>query len=78
MKKFLGIVVLGLLLSNNAYANLSMIGSDDFWIGFVICIPIFIFMVFQMRKDNEPRDKARKKNKKKNQSVQDILKELDK
>ena len=58
--------------------NLSMIGSDDFWLGFVICIPIFIFMVFQMRKDNEPWDKARKKNKKKNQSVQDILKELDK
>ena len=66
MKKLLVIVVLGLFSYSNAYANVSMIGSDDFWIGFIICIPIFIFMVFQIRKDNKSWEKSLKKYKKKN------------
>ena len=78
MKKLLGIVVLVLFLSSNAYASLSMIGSDDFCLGFIICIPIFIFMVFLLCKDNEPWDKARKNNKKKNQSFLDVFMYLDK
>ena len=78
MKKLLGIVVLGLFSYSNAYANVSMIGSDDFWIGFIICIPIFIFMVFQFRKENKGWEKSLKKLKKKNRNVQQILKDLDK
>ena len=54
IKKILTVSVLSILFSlNSAYANISMIGSDDFWLGFAICVPIFLFTYYHWRKDDK-------------------------
>tara|TARA_B100000902_G_scaffold376983_1_gene408727 strand:+ start:130 stop:387 length:258 start_codon:yes stop_codon:yes gene_type:complete len=80
IKKILTVSVLSILFSlNSAYANISMIGSDDFWLGFAICVPIFLFTYYHWRKDDKLHEiditKKKRKTKKntKKETAADII-----
>ena len=57
IKKTLTFSIFSIFFSTNvAYANISMIGTQDFWLGFAICVPIFLFTYYHWRKDDKLHD----------------------